>query len=134
MVAGCFAYRSAEPAALQPGQTVRLTLTSSGTQEITQQVGPRVQVLDGRVIAARDSALAVSVTQLTRALAGEEFWPGDSVIVPVRGLSGLEVRQLDRKRTWLAVGGTAVAIVVLRRVIQEAGIFGGGVSRPPSGQ
>jgi hypothetical protein len=134
LAGGCFAYRAAEPAAVQPGQTIRVTLTPSGTQEVTQQVGPRVESLDGRVIAARDSALAVSVTQLTRARAGEEFWPGDSVIVPVRGVSTVEVRRLDRKRSALAVGGTLAAIFVLRRVVREAGLFGGGAGRPPGGQ
>jgi hypothetical protein len=134
LAAGCFAYRAAEPAAVEPGQTVRVTLTPSGTQELTQQVGPRVESLDGRVIATRDSALAVSVTQLTRARAGEEFWPGDSVMVPVRGVSGVEVRRLDRKRSALAVGGTLAAIFVLRRVVREAGLFGGGAGRPPGGQ
>jgi hypothetical protein len=134
LAASCFAYRAAEPGAVEPGQTVRVTLTPSGTQELTQQVGPRVESLDGRVIATRDSTLAVSVTQLTRARAGEEFWPGDSVMVPVRGVSGVEVRRLDRKRSALAVGGTLAAIFVLRRVVREAGLFGGGAGRPPGGQ
>jgi hypothetical protein len=131
---GCFAYRAAEPAAAQAGQIVRLTLTPAGSQELTRQVGPRVESLDGRVLAARDTALAVSVTQLTRARAGEEFWPGDSVVVPVRSVGSLQVRQLDRKRSALAVGGTVVAIFVMRRVVQEAGIFGGGPKPPPGGQ
>jgi hypothetical protein len=119
---------------VQPGQVVRLALTPSGSQELTSQVGPRVESLDGRVLAARDTTLAVSVTQLTRGRAGEEFWPGDSVVVPVRGVGSLLVRTLDRKRSTLAVGGTLVAIFVLRRVVQEAGIFGSGAKPPPGGQ
>jgi hypothetical protein len=134
MAGGCFAYRAAEPGAVRPGQIVHLTLTPSGAQELTQHVGPRVESLDGRVIAARDSALAVSVTQLTRTRAGEEFWPGDSVVVPVHGVGSLRVRQLDRKRSALAVGGTIVAILVLRRTVQEAGLFGSGAKPPPGGQ
>jgi hypothetical protein len=124
---GCFAYRTAEPTALRAGEEVRVMLTPAGAAELTEQVGPRVETLDGRVIGPRDSALAVAVTQLTRGRGSDEFWTGDSVIVPVRGVSSLSVRQLDRKRTWLAVGGTAVAVIVMRSVIKEAGIFG---SRP----
>jgi hypothetical protein len=134
LAGGCFVYRAAEPAALQPGETVRLTLTSCGTQEITQQVGPRVQALDGRVITARDGAVTVSVTQLTRSRGSEEFWPGDSVVVPFRGLDSLLVRRLDRKRSALAVGGTLVAIFAFRRIAQEAGLFTTGAGRPPGGQ
>jgi hypothetical protein len=131
---GCFTYRAAEPGALQPGETIRVGLTPSGAQEITRQVGPRVASLDGRLIAARDSALAVSVTQLTRTRASEEFWPGDSVIVPVRGVESLLVRKLDRQRSALAVGGALVGMLVLRRVTQEAGLFGGGARPSPGGQ
>jgi hypothetical protein len=123
----CFAYRTAEPTALRAGEEVRVTLTPAGAAELTKQVGPRVETLDGRVIGPRDSALAVAVTQLTRGRGSDEFWTGDSVIVPVRGVSSLSVRQLDRKKTWLAVGATAVGIFVMRTVVKEAGVFG---SRP----
>jgi hypothetical protein len=125
--AGCFAYRAADPGTVRPGQEVRVTLTPAGAAEVTPQVGPRVEVLDGRLIAPRDSALAVAVTQVTRGHSGEEFWTGDSVVVPVRGVSSLLVRQLDRNRTWLAVGATALAVVIMRRVVEQAGVFG---SRP----
>jgi hypothetical protein len=131
---GCFAYRAAEPTALHAGQDVRVTLTPAGAAELTKQVGPRVETLDGRVIGPRDSALAVAVTQLTRARGSDEFWTGDSVLVPVRGMSSLAVRQLDRKRTWLAVGGTAVAVIVMRAVIKEAGVFGSRPSPAPGSQ
>ncbi|MFN2563808.1 MAG: hypothetical protein ABR499_02190 [Gemmatimonadaceae bacterium] len=131
---GCFAYRATEPARVAPGQLVRVTLTPSGAQELTQQVGPRVEALDGRVLQARDSAFSVAVTQLSRARAGEEFWTGDSVVVPFRGVSSLWVRRLDRKRSAMAVGGTIIAVFAMRRVVQEAGLFGGGPGRPPGSQ
>lgn len=134
VLAGCFAYRPAEPAGLRPGQVVRVTLTPSGAQEVTQQVGPRVETLDGRVIGARDGALSLSVTQVTRARAGEEFWPGDSVVVPVHGVSSLQVRQLDRKRSAWATAGALVALMAMRQAIVESGVFGGSSQRPPVGQ
>jgi hypothetical protein len=133
-VPGCFAYRAADPAAVRPGQEVRVTLTPAGAAEVTPQVGPRVEMLDGRLIAPRDSALAVAVTQLTRGRGGEEFWTGDSVIVPVRGVSSLFVRELDRNRTWLAVGATAIAVVVMRRVVEQAGVFGNRPNPSPGSQ
>jgi hypothetical protein len=131
---GCFAYRSAPPAAVRVGQEVRVTLTPAGAEEIRQQVGPRVETLGGRVIAPRDSVLTVAVTQLSRARGSDEFWTGDSVIVPIHALRALSVRQLDRKRTWLAVGGALVAVFVMRHVVEEAGVFGSRPAPPPGTQ
>ena len=131
---GCFAYRAAEPARVQPGEGVRVVLNAEGSQELTRQVGPRVTRLEGRVIGAPDSALALAVRQLMRTPASEEFWNGDSVFVPVRAVDAVSVRRLDRRRSALAVGGTLAAVYVLRRVIQEAGVFGSGQTRPPGQQ
>jgi hypothetical protein len=134
MAGGCFAYRPADLGGVRAGEAVRVELTPSGTQELTQQVGPRVETLDGRVIFPRDSSLVVAVRQITRSRGMEEFWTGDSVTVPVRGVSSLAVRRFDRNRTLLAVTGAVVGVLVMRRVIEEAGIFGGGPGRPPPGQ
>ena len=132
---GCFVYRRAEPTSVQPGEGVRIVLSPAGTQTLTTQVGPRVSRLEGRVIGARDTALSVAVRQLLRTPAAtEEFWNGDSVVVPVRVVDTVSVRRLDRQRSALAVGGTLVAVFVLRRVIQESGIFGSGQGRPPGQQ
>jgi GAF domain-containing protein len=79
--AGCFAYRSAEPSSLRPGQVVRVALTPAGADDVTNQVGPRVTALDGRVIgllqlfsfgAARpfsavDEAVVVQLAQMASA-------------------------------------------------------------------
>jgi hypothetical protein len=111
-----------------------VSLTPSGAEEVTTQVGPRVTTLDGRVIGARDSALAVAVTQLTRSPVGEEFWTGDSVVVPVRGVGSLAVRQLDRQRSAWATGGLLVALVVMRQVFIESGVFGSRASPAPGSQ
>src|SRR5688572_18364109 len=96
LAGGCFAYRPADPTGVHTGEAVRVELTPSGAQEITQQLGPRVESLDGRVVAPRDSALVLTVSQLTRWRGSEEFWTGDSVTVPVRALSSLSVRRFDR--------------------------------------
>jgi hypothetical protein len=131
---GCFAYRPADPSGLRTGEAVRVELTPSGAQELTQQVGPRVETLDGRVIVPRDSTLVVAVRQLTRSRGMEEFWTGDSVAVPVRGVSSLAVRRFDRNRTLLAVTGSVVGLFVVRRIVEEAGIFGSRPGRPPGTQ
>jgi hypothetical protein len=134
MAGGCFAYRPADLGGVRAGESVRVELTPVGTQEITQQVGPRVETLGGRVIFPRDSSLVVAVRQITRSRGMEEFWTGDSVTVPARAVSSLAVRRFDRNRTLLAVTGTVVGVLVMRRVIEEAGIFGSRPGRPPPGQ
>ena len=131
---GCFVYRAAEPARLQPGEGVRIALTPAGSQELTGQVGPRVTQLEGRVIGSRDTSVALSVTQLLRGPTNEEFWNGDSVIVPVRAVNALSVRRLDRQKSVIVAGSTIVALYFMRRLAQEAGVFGTSQSRPPGQQ
>jgi hypothetical protein len=134
VITGCFAYRPADPGRVRSGDAVRVEVTASGAQEITMQLGPRVESLDARVLAPRDSALVLSVNQITRWRGGEEFWTGDSVTVPLRALGAVSVRRFDRTRTWLAVGGAAIGIALMRHVVMESGIFGDRVNRPPGSQ
>jgi hypothetical protein len=134
LAAGCYAYRPADLSGLRSGEAVHVELTPSGAEEITHQLGPRVASLDARVVGPRDSALVLAVRQLTRSRGTEEFWTGDSVTVPVRALSSVSVRRFDRTRTWLAVGASAIGIVVMRQAIIESGIFGGRVNRQPGAQ
>jgi hypothetical protein len=52
----------------------------------------------------------------------------------VRIVDALSVRRLDRRKSAFAAGGTLVALLVMRRLADEAGVFGSGQSRPPPQQ
>ena len=132
--AGCFAYRPSEASAVRSGEVVRVAITSRGAEQLTEQVGPRVETLAGRVVRPRDTTLVVSVRELTRSRGAEEFWSGESVSVPFSGVDAVSVRRFDRNRTFLAVAGAAIGIVLLRGVIEEAGILGGRVNPQPGSQ
>ena len=132
--AGCFAYRPSDPSHVRMGEVVRVAVTPRGAEQLTQQVGPRVETLAGRVIHPRDTALVVAVSELTRSRGAEEFWTGDSVSVPLSGVGGLTVRRFDRTRTWLTVGGAVIGIALLRRVVHDAGVFGTPVRSQPGSQ
>lgn len=134
LTAGCFAYRPSEPTRVRTGEVVRVAVTPHGAQQLTHQVGPRVESLAGRVIHPRDSALIVAVREVTRSRGGEEFWTGDSVSVPLSGVGGLLVRRFDRNRTLLTVTGAVIGMVLLRRVIDDATATGTRVRQQPGSQ
>lgn len=128
---GCFAYRPLDAGGVRGGEVVRVAITPRGAEELTRQVGPRVESLGGRMLRPRDTTLVVAVSELTRARGTEEFWTGDSVSVPLSSVGALFVRRFDPTRTLLAVTGAAVGILLVRRAIDEAGLFGGSVGRQP---
>jgi hypothetical protein len=131
---GCFAYRPSDIGAVRSGELVRVAITPRGAEQLTEQVGPRVETLGGRVLRPRDTTLVVSVRELTRSRGAEEFWTGDSVSVSFSGVDAVSVRRFDRNRTFLAVAGAAIGIVLLRGAMEESGILGGRVNRQPGSQ
>jgi hypothetical protein len=134
LVVGCFAYRPSESSRVRMGDVVRVSVTPQGAEQLTRQVGPRVASLGGRVIQPRDTALVVAVSEVTRSRGTEEFWTGDSVSVPLSGVGGVSVRRFDRNRTLLTVTGAVIGIVLMRRVIDDAAIFGARVRQQPGSQ
>lgn len=132
--AGCFAYRPSDPSRVRIGEVVRVAVNHHGAQQLTQQVGPRVESLAGRVIHPRDTALVVSVREVTRSRGSEEFWTGESVSVPLSGVGGVSVRRFDRNRTLLTVTGAVIGIALLRRVIDDASLAGAPVRQQPGSQ
>ena len=133
-IAGCFAYRPSDPTHLRMGELVRVDVTAQGAEQLTHQVGPRVESLAGRVIHPRDTALVVAVSEVTRLRGGEEFWTGDSVSVPFSSVGGVSVRRFDRNRTLLTVTGAVIGMFLLHRVIDEASISGTRVRQQPGTQ
>ena len=96
--------------AVQPGARVVAELSDVGMVEMARYVGPGVTRIEGTLVEAADSAVTIAVSTTYRRDGTENLWAGDRVPVPRPLVSGLAVRQVDKKRTALAIG-TAVAIV-----------------------
>jgi hypothetical protein len=128
LLSGCYTYRNTavgEAALMAP---VRVELTEEGSEEITQQVGPRGSMLEGVLTAKSESALVFGVTALTRTNGVEETWRGEHVTVPRSSVSRIQLRKFSAFNTGLFIAGL-VAGGLLVKTAADAG----NVLRSPGG-
>lgn len=110
--AGCFRYEpvatmSPAPAAARDAD-VRVSLTYGGTEDLRQYVGPNVESLDGKFLAAPDSSVELSVNSVAFRDGMAHSWAGERVRIPRAAIAQIEVRRFSSTRT-LLLGVLAVA-------------------------
>lgn len=135
---GCYAYRPVQdPGTLPAGETVRLHITMRGAASLASELGPRVELVEGRIAAtpADASHVAVHVQEVRTTDGGGTTWAGDLPLrVPLDAIGRLERREFSRGRT-IAAAGVAGAALVGVAVAAFAGDRGGtdgtGGERPP---
>lgn len=111
MMAGC--YRTTPlTAAPEPGMRIAATLTPEGTAGMQNMLGPLVVNVEGVVTAVESDRWVLAMIATRTAAGAEAGWNRESVAFPTAWLGTTQRRELDRRKTWLSVGG-AVAIVLL---------------------
>lgn len=115
-----------------PTSTVQLRLTPDGTTQLTSQVGPDVQGMEGVLTAVRGDTLLVTVSTIETRSRGTMFMRGATVSVPINHVAELRVQRFDRKRTALAaVLGTATAVGIVIGVTQGGSSGGNNIPGGP---
>lgn len=130
LLTGCYGLRPAEVETLSPDQRVRAHLQPAGAQRVAQVLGEPRDVLDGRLVTADSTRIALLVPSAyfgdgmaSRAVHQEIRFTLDEVALVQR-------RVLDPVRTGVMVG---VGAVVVGMAIAEilGGDHGGTTSGPP---
>ena len=124
---GCYRYTPIDaeaPPAL--GTEVRVRLTDAGAVALAPLVGNRVELVDGRLVSAADTAVTLSVMTTTDRLGNEAPWRGEEVAIPRAMFTGLEQRTLDRGKSYLVGGITAGVVAAVGIAFSVAGGGGGG--------
>ena len=134
--AGCYRYVPSPAVAAMgvAGGTVRLRLGDDAAARASEQLGTRTASVAGRLADLAGDSLVLVVTESWPADGGAPVrWVGERVTLARGGVTAVETRALDRRRSLLVVGGAVLAIVgsvlALRAVSGEAGgetIGGGG--------
>lgn len=144
LLAACYRYVPSTRDALAPGAEVRLSLTPEGTSRLVPVLGNQTTAVEGRVLAASDTAYVLSLSGTLKTLGSNgsstlsrTIWAGDSVAIPGVVVGGVERRLLDSKRTTvLAIVGAAAATATVRVLVHalggksSGGSDGGGVITP----
>ena len=130
----CYSYVPlAEPGA-RNGDELRVHLTTSGAADLAREIGPRVAVVEGRVLqVSADSAMTLAVTQLRSTTGNQTAWEGDvPLVIPQSAVASVERRRLARGRTVaVSTGVTAGLALVGAYAVGRGGKGGGGGPPPP---
>lgn len=113
--AGCYSYTEVSPAAVPPGSTVRVTVAPTSTVGVGAEPvpeGPRA--LTGRLMEeASSEALRLSVPLGKGDPGASTRQLRSTVMVPVADVRRVELRQFDRGRTALLIGGGTLGAYVI---------------------
>lgn len=113
-----------------PGQRVHVALTDQGSVDLAQYLGRNIASVDGRLLVGTDSALSLSVSQVSTRAGEDQFWKGEKVILPRRSIATVEGRKLSFWKSGLV----ASALVAGIAIIAGSGITGnsGGKTTEPT--
>lgn|GEM_PF-1343671 len=130
----CYSYMPAIGGALVPGRDVRVELTSEGSAVMQAAVGPRIRLIEGRVQqAAAGGSTTMAVEQLTSLDGLTVPYAGrTALVIPATAIRRVDVRTLDRKRSWMAGGvmGGVFLAAVITALAKARSRATGDISRP----
>lgn len=135
-LSGCYVYATPVERATPPrGALVQLSLTDSGAVALASQLGPRTELLRGRLEGDSSGSYVVSVTAVRSRSGQDSDWNGEPVAVPRPFVAHLEVRQFSLART-MVTGVAAATSATLLGVAFGGGGFGTGTGpgKKPTGQ
>jgi hypothetical protein len=119
----CACYESVpiELARVQPGAKIRISLTDAGADSLARYLGPGVETIDGKLISTSDSGVSLSVTSVAMRSGQDQFWKGETVVIPRYSLGTVLARRVNKPKSLLLGGAFVVALATLKL----AGVGGG---------
>ena len=128
----CYRYAPATEPSIAAGTYVRLSLGDSAGPSLRNVLGIGTTGVEGQVVAATDSAYAMSVAATLKpgpvtGVPSRIVWAGESVLIPRVAIASVERRSLDRGRTTRAIAlATVAALVSVKLIVSTVGSSSGG--------
>ncbi len=129
-LAGCYTYAPLTPPTLTPppGKDLRVQLTLTGGDSLARFVGPNVASIDGRLVLTNEDGLEIGVKQVTMHDGMEQYWKGETVMIPKQYIASIEGRKFSWPKTGLLAGVVVVSLLALQASGAVSGVFGSGGS------
>lgn len=124
----CACYESVpiELARVQPGTKIRISLTDAGADSLARYLGPGVETIDGKLISTDDRGVSLSVSQVAMRSGQDQFWKGETVMIPRYSLSTVQARRINKTKSVLLGGAFVVALASIKLSGVAGGNGGGG--------
>jgi len=114
-LAGCYTQRPLTATIPSVGTDVVALLTDSGTVAMGNLLGPGVTEVEGVVAEADANSWRLLMTRVDQRGGISTLWNREPVTFPRYAITGVTVRRLDKKRSWIAAGVmTATALIAAR--------------------
>ena len=129
-VSSCYQYTPVEGGISAVGREVVLELSERGAIELAPRLGAQLKSVSGRVSDFSGDVYQVSVTQTTSRGGVETLWRGENAAVSRAYVTSVGDRQLDKRRSWIAAGLTALGVALAGQAfgvnVGLDGLLGGG--------
>lgn len=133
LVLGCYKYVPTTLSAVPDGANIRAVLSTDAQQDLRSRAGMNVELLEGKLLERNGEQVMISV----RSVGASSTFDGNHTLyqvidVPSQGVVRVDVRQVDRFRTYGLIGVAAGAAAFM-----VAQAFGGGEPgspEPPNGE
>jgi hypothetical protein len=129
-LSACYTYQplaSPEPAA---GDRVSAQLTSEGSRELADQIGPEVLHVEGDVLEVDSTGLNLEVHEIESYRGIRSGWGGERLHLPRQAVAGMQQRKLSVGGTGFLAGVLTIGLYAVYRVLGGPGLFEGGNGNP----
>jgi hypothetical protein len=109
LLAGCYRYVPADLSAVQPGREVRVRVSETESNRFAAVLTPGVRVLEGEVVELTGQSVLLQVPVAAMDQGSRIETLSQRLDVSRSGILDVELRQIDKTKTGLLVGG-AIAI------------------------
>jgi hypothetical protein len=129
--AACYTYIPVAPdTAPAVGERYALHISDQGRQGLAERFGPNLSRVEGRLTQVTPQEVALSVFRVDHLGAPGSTWAGEGVKIDRGYVARMDLRQLSRKRTYLAVGSAVAVVGWLALTKGLTGFFTGDTSEP----
>jgi hypothetical protein len=116
ILAGCYSTGPLEVAVPQPQTRVIAQLTDSGAVVMGNMIGSGALEVEGVVTEASGDAWKLQVLRVDDKFGASNVWQRQEITFPRYALTRPRVKQLDKRRSWLAAGGVVLAAFAAGRM------------------
>lgn len=133
--AGCFTAKPVVGEALPAGTEVLVKVTDAGRVNLAAQLGPSVDVIEGRLISRDASAVTVAASSVSLLNGGHQVWSGERIRIGADQVALLSRKQFSRGRTAIVTAAVLGVVVVVAKGSLSGLLQGSDGKLPPdSGQ
>jgi hypothetical protein len=121
----CQTYSAMPFDGLRAGNNVRMTVTNEGSLAVEPTVGRDIQFVEGRVQSIDSAGVTLRVESVNRG--GTDVTERvDTAIVrlPASGISGTQLRRVDKRRSFLVAGLITVGALLIAQSTGDGGFLG----------